>query len=276
MDRDPRRQHGDDPDRRDRARAGPATALLQIAARGAGHGHEPAHVRPAGHERDADQHGQHSLVRGSRCIGPQVRAAAAYAKQDAARSSPRRASACRSRSCRSARASSRAAASRSPTAQLIGEQAVQRHDAGQLRHGRPPSGVVPIAERCSRVQAPTKPVSQYKLVGTRVPRIDIPDDGHRQGRLRAPTSGCRGCCTGGSCCRVVRRAYGFGAPVALGRRELDQAHSRTRESCAAGDFARRGRADRVRGDPGGCAAEGEVGRSAADLGQRQPLEQDAR
>ena len=93
----------------------------------------------------------------------------------------------------------------------------------------------------------------YTLVGTRVPRIDIPAEvtgtyTYIQ-NVRVP-----GMLHG----RVVRPrgqgAYGTGAPDRLGRRELDRAHPE--RPVSAGRLPRRRRAARVRRDPGRGAAEG--------------------
>ncbi len=50
--------------------------------------------------------------------------------------------------------------------------------------------------------APQKPVNRYKLVGTRVPRVDIPDKVARQIRRTCSTCACPTCCTAASCCRA--------------------------------------------------------------------------
>ena len=91
--------------------------------------------------------------------------------------------------------------------------------------------------------APQKPIGRYKLVGTRVPRVDIPDKVsgkyvHMQ-HVRVPDM-LHG--------RVVRprgqRAYGAGAKPLEHRRELDRRHSR-RPRRAQGRFRRRRRRARV-------------------------------
>ena len=75
-------------------------------------------------------------------------------------------------------------------------------DADGLVHRRHPAG-----------QSPAKPVSQYTLVGTRAPRIDIPAIVTGTATSTSRTSASRGCCTGGSCGRAGRRVFGFGAPI---------------------------------------------------------------
>ena len=56
----------------------------------------------------------------------------------------------------------------------------------------------------------SKPVANYKLVGTRQPRIDIP--GKVTGTTRTRTrSGCRACSTAAGCARTAR---GHGSPTA--------------------------------------------------------------
>ena len=51
--------------------------------------------------------------------------------------------------------------------------------------------------------APQKPVGQYKIVGTSVPRRDLPDKGQRQIRI-CSTCGCPACSTAEWCVHVVR------------------------------------------------------------------------
>ena len=77
----------------------------------------------------------------------------------------------------------------------------------------------------SRGSPGTKPVSQYKLVGTLARRGSTSRTRSPARTCTCTTSGCPGCCTAGSCGRAAR------APTAtaprrdrLGRRELDRAH----------------------------------------------------
>ena len=119
-----------------------------------------------------------------------------------------------------------------------------------------------------------KPISQYKLVGTSVPRIDIPDK--ITGRytyvqnIRVP-----GMLHG----RVVRPrgqgAFGGGTdtPI-LSVDESSIKHIPNVQIVRVRNFLGVV-APRVRRDPGGCSAEGHVGRSAGAPEQRQPVEADA-
>ena len=121
--------------------------------------------------------------------------------------------------------------------------------------------------RSTRASHRTKPVSQYKLVGKqRVPRVDIPDKVDRQVHLRRTTSGCRGCCTAASCGRAAR------APTATARRRrslsVDESsikHIPGAQVVRSGDFLGVVAPTGVRRDPGGGAAEGEVGRARRSL-----------
>ncbi len=124
--------------------------------------------------------------------------------------------------------------------------AARRQDASPLR--------TPAGRRRSRSPS-------TRLVGTAVPRIDIPAKVNGTHpyvtNIRVP-----GMLHG----RVVRPrgqgAYGVHRQAPLGRRELDQAHP-GRPGRPQGQLPRRRRAEGVRRDPGGRAAEGEVGRDEA-------------
>ena len=109
-------------------------------------------------------------------------------------------------------------------------------------------------------QAPAKPVSQYKLVGTSPPRIDIPEivTGSERLHPERPRAG-----DAARARRASARPDGVRLRRAdrLGRRELDHAHPE-RADRPQGRLPRRRRAAGVRRDPGGGAAEGQVGRSA--------------
>ena len=114
-----------------------------------------------------------------------------------------------------ARASSRAAARPSPTAQLHRRQAASTSTLPGLARpapARPGQGIA-------------KPVSQYKLVGTRAAADRHPGEGQRARTRTSRTSASRGCCT-----RRVVRPRGAGRehvaePLpAERRRELDRAH----------------------------------------------------
>ncbi len=119
----------------------------------------------------------------------------------------------------------------------------------------------------------TKPVAEYKLVGTSPPRIDIPDKVTGKmtyvHNVRVP-----GMVHG----RIVRPrgqgAYGDGtvAEDPLGRRGLDQAHPGCTTRALRRLLPRRRCRSGVRGHPGCRPAEGEVGGHAGASELRQPLE----
>ena len=168
VDRDPRRQHGVDQDGRDQAGHGVGHRAADDRRRGAGHGHEPAQVRRSPTRRLTPNTGKHSASNTIRNAGPGVRAAAAYGEAGAARpgvDAARRAGVAASRQ-QGRRLRRRQVGHVRRAAR---RQAVQRHDAGEL-------DMNPTAARRSRLntgyrqgisgQAPAKPVSQYKLVGT--------------------------------------------------------------------------------------------------------------
>ena len=130
-----------------------------------------------------------------------------------------------------------------------------------------------VAANLNPGQSPAKPVAQYKLVGTSPPRIDIPDKVTGKytyvQNVRVP---------GMLHARVVRPrgqgAYGVGTPkVAVGRRGLDQEHperpGRPRRTTSSRVVSPTG----VRRDPGGRAAEGEVGADAEAADEREPWRQ---
>jgi hypothetical protein len=115
--------------------------------------------------------------------------------------------------------------------------------------------------------APAKPISQYTLVGTRVPSIEIPPivtgtatyvdnvriPGMLHGRVVLP----RG-----------QSVFGFGAPV-VSVDEKSISHIKRGPRRTQGRLRRHRGAARVRRDPGGRAAEGEVGRPAEDAARRR-------
>ena len=112
--------------------------------------------------------------------------------------------------------------------------------------------------------------SKFKVIGTRVPRIEIPDVVSGKytyiQNVRVP-----GMLHG----RVVRpRGQGAltqGAKV-LSVDESSIKHIAGAQVVRKGDFIGVVRAEGVRRDPGERAAEGEVGRDADAAGQRQPRE----
>ncbi len=107
--------------------------------------------------------------------------------------------------------------------------------------------------------APAKPVSQYKLVGTAAPRIDIPAEDLGQVRLLAQRRAARDAARPLGAAGAGPVADGRLREAADGRRKLDQAPSE-RAGRPAGRLRRRGRPGRVPGRPGGRAAQGHVGR----------------
>ena len=152
-------------------------------------------------------------------------------------------------------------------------EALQRHDAGELRHASTPTGSS-ATRGAAAGDAPAKPVSQYKVIGTNPPRIDIP--GIVTGtatyiqNVRVP-----GMLHG----RVVRprgqRVYGSGAPI-VSVDESSIKHIPNVRVVRKGELPRRRGAARVRRDPGGSPVEGEVGRPAGSApGQRQRVRGDA-
>ena len=162
---------------------------------------------------------------------------------------------------RRARASSRAAARPSPTASWSAASCSTSTDPERrtLEPGR-------VAGEAGRpVQASS---------GRRPPRIDIPDKVAGT-TPTCTTSGCRGCCTAGSCGRAARAPTATGADDRLDRRELDRAHP-GRAGRPQERLPRRGRAEGVRRDPGGRPAEGDLGGEPDPAGHGQPLEADAR
>ena len=130
----------------------------------------------------------------------------------------------------------------------------------------------------TRARRPSKPVAQYTLVGDAArPRVDIPDKVTGKyiyvHNIRVP-----GMLHG----RVVRPrgqgAYGDGRCRRSSRSTRARSStSRASRGRAQGRLPRRRRADGVRRDPGGRAAEGEVDADPPPIAeQRQPLEVDAR
>ena len=122
---------------------------------------EPDEVRHGRHGRDGRAERHATAARGHEEHGPQVRAAAAYARQALLRlasTQPRRAG--REPDGREGVVSG---GGKSVTyGELIGDKLFN------VTHA------TTTLEPLDRV-APAKPVSQYKLVGTRVPRFDIPE-----------------------------------------------------------------------------------------------------
>ena len=189
-------------------------------------------------------------ARASRHGGPQVRAAAAAAAAGAAR--PRRDEA-RRRRRRASTVDERRRLRRRQVGHLrraARRQAVQRAPMPAAHEPRAPGGC-----------AGTKPISQYKLVGTHgVPRIDIPAKvtgaftyvhnikvpGMMHGRVVRP----RG-----------QGAYGDGtAPKVVSVDESSIKHIAGAQVVRFKDFLGVVAPTGVRGDPGGRAAEGDVGR----------------
>ena len=234
-----------------RARPGHATGLLMIAAEELDMELSQMKFDHARHERDAGP-GRHRR---------QPRRSRAAARRSARRPRPRgrRCSASPRRSSASPMASltvangvvsgggrtvTYGAAARRQAVQRPRCRPRRRLDAG--RSGADEAGQPVQARRhdaCRAIDIPDKVTGKY----TYVHNIRVP--GMLHGRVVRP----RG-----------QGAYGDGtAPkIALGRRELDQAHP-GRAGRPHERLPRRRRADGVRRDPGGGAAEGEVGRPAA-------------
>ena len=107
--------------------------------------------------------------------------------------------------------------------------------------------------------APAKPVSQYTLVGTSPPRIDIPANRYRDGRLHPERPRARHAARTG---RAAARPGAYGAGSAPRSSRSTRARSRTSPASRSSraQLPRRGRAAGVRRDPGRRAAEGHVGR----------------
>ena len=119
-------------------------------------------------------------------------------------------------------------------------------------------------------QAPAKPVANYKLVGTTTPRIDIPDKVTGKytyvHNLRVP---------GMLHARVVR-PRGQGAVTSqnhypLSVDETSIKHIPNVQVVQVGELPRGRRAEGVRRDPGGCAAEGRLEERSEASGLRQLL-----
>ena len=142
------------------------------------------------------------------------------------------------------RASSRAAARPSTTATLIGGKLFNTTiaPAAGIKQGDAPSSAEPVQGRRQRA-----------------PAHRHPGQGQRHVRPTSRTSACRGCCTAASSARAARPR------TAPARRRsastsVDQAHQ-GRAGRPQGRLPRRRRAEGVRRDPGGRAAQGEVGRA---------------
>ena len=125
--------------------------------------------------------------------------------------------------------------------------------------------------------AGTKPVSQYKLVGTSAARASTSRPRSPASTPTSRTSASRGCSTAASCGRAAR------APTATARRRrslsVDESSikhipgAQVVQSTTSSASSRRRSTTRSRRG----AAEGEVGADAADAaGRREPLEADAR
>ena len=176
---------------------------------------------------------------------------------------PRRSSASRSRASPSTRASSPAAARPSPTAQLIGGKLLQRSSRRERR-------------RCSRASRRRSRCRPTRRSSSRTPNPVAADRHPGQGdAARTPTSttsACPGCCTAASCGRAARAPtpYNSNVPVER-RRELDR-HIPGAQVVHVEQLPRRRRAEGVRRDPGGGAAEGRLEHEPDPPGHRQPLE----
>ena len=97
--------------------------------------------------------------------------------------------------------------------QLARRQAVQRHDAGELQHGRNPATQRLRHGGIAAGQAPAKPVEPVhagrdaRRRGS-TSRTIVTGHGHLHPERPVP-----GCCTAESCGRAARCVYGFGAPI---------------------------------------------------------------
>ena len=198
---------------------GTPTALLMIAAEELDM--SLGQMKPifARHERDAEPGLRASAARAcrraaSRPVPPPRRPRARCS------TSPRRTSASRRRASPSRTASSPAAARPSPTAQLIGDKLFNVKITGFSAAGNATTPAQAVAGSPG-----TKPVSQYTIVGTSPPRIDIPDKVTGKIHLRpqhpGPGHAARPRRAAARPGRLRRR---HGAEDPLGRRELDQAH----------------------------------------------------
>ena len=154
---------------------------------------------------------------------------------------------------RRARASSRAAARPSPTAQLIGGKLFNVTMAGDdaqpgpvRRRSRSARTSWSATRACRAIDIPAKVTGQLHLRAQR-PR---PRDAARPGRPAA---------------RPGRRTATARLRVAVASTRARSSTSRARRSSSVGQLPRRRRAEGVRRDPGGGAAEGDVGRPADDL-----------
>ena len=234
-----------------------------IAARGAGHGREPARSSSTPTRTSRRTRAARSAATSISSAGPQrpqrPRPSAKQALLGLAATQPRRS---RRAALRSARASCRAAASPSPTAQLIGDKLFNVQMAARDAQPR-------AVARRSRSR-------QYKLVGDRARRASTSRTRSRASSPMSRTSACPGCCTPASCGRAARARTARDARASSRVDESSIKHLASGAGRAQQRLPRRRGAAGVRGDPGGGAAQGEVGRPADSFEQREHVQGDAR
>ena len=120
--------------------------------------------------------------------------------------------------------------------------------------------------------APQKAITRYKVVGTNVPRVDIPEKAagtytHMQ-HVRAARHAARPCGPAARPARLWRRRQADGD-----RRGLDQGHPGADR--AQGRLRRRGGGERVGRHPRVARAEGDLAGDECAAGQRRPVHPDA-